>query len=794
MVANPVSNFYDNLPSELKVIPHWCVWIYKVTPYGKTKVPFNPLTNRPADSTDPSTWVSFELACANVGRYEGLGFFFSKSIKKVGIDLDYTDDPKLIESHIKIFNATSSYAERSPSGKGLHIICSGVVERGVKSASKKVEMYDQWRFFTMTGDVVRQAPIVNEQFIIDALFNDIGKLKDVEGFDPKDGPEIEDDQTIYNRASNASNGELFSTLWAGKWQDDYQSQSEADQALINILAFYSNNFAQVARMFRKSGLGQRDKAKRDNYVMPTVKRAFDQKTPTVESIMNMSADFNVLLEAQKERASGNAEALQPEAQTTPVGKGDKPTASRKTYKFVPPETSREWALKPPSGLVAEVAAFIYQSARLPVEEIALAGSLGFLAGMCGRAINVSGTGLNLYLTMLAESGRGKEAMASGVDKLIASMAMTNPNCEAMIGPSTISSGQALLPYLEHTSKSFVSILTEFDKMLLQLTQRVPNSAQAALKANLLSFYSKSGVGSVVRPAIFADRTKNSNNLLSPAVTLLGECTIEKMKQTVNPEIVTDGLLPRFINIVYDGPRVVDNEHIKKAPDIELVKKLVALYNSCAQLNAQNRVFDVVPTSEAEEYLKEVNIFLRDRMNDPARKQFNELWNRCFVNILKIAAICSITIDNGVLAYGRGIELEHAKWATAIVFNSANWWISNFETHEIGEQNNDISQVRDVRRKLKAFFDMPRDKQIKYFVSDKMASEWIVTHVWLSTSTAKMASFRTDKMGHSFALKRAIQSMIDNGELVNMQKTQNYAHNYGTDRLAYKIMNLIDEGV
>lgn len=63
------------------------------------------------------------------------------------------------------------------------------------------------------------------------------------------------DDDLLELACGADNGEAFSKLWDGDWQDAYSSQSEADMALCCRLAFWSGkDKAQMDRLFRQSGL------------------------------------------------------------------------------------------------------------------------------------------------------------------------------------------------------------------------------------------------------------------------------------------------------------------------------------------------------------------------------------------------------------------------------------------------------------------------------------------------------------------------------------------------------------
>lgn len=79
------------------------------------------------------------------------------------------------------------------------------------------------------------------------------------------------DEEVLRVARAADNAEKFERLWRGQWEGEYRSQSEADLALMSMLAFYVRaDDAQVLRLFRQSGLGQREKAHRGGYAERTL--------------------------------------------------------------------------------------------------------------------------------------------------------------------------------------------------------------------------------------------------------------------------------------------------------------------------------------------------------------------------------------------------------------------------------------------------------------------------------------------------------------------------------------------
>jgi len=92
----------------------------------------------------------------------------------------------------------------------------------------------------------------------------------------------------------------------GGWESYYAhgdgrgDQSRADQALVNMIAHYTDNMDQVTRMFLASQLGQRDKAqKRPAYVRQMVVKSFDQKQPTMDETQRNAWRANIMQSGQK---------------------------------------------------------------------------------------------------------------------------------------------------------------------------------------------------------------------------------------------------------------------------------------------------------------------------------------------------------------------------------------------------------------------------------------------------------------------------------------------------------------
>lgn len=248
------------------------------------KIPYSPITGQPANVNDPTTWGNFDdavkVVSSNSHMYSGIGFVLTDNDPFTFIDLDVAQGEQPTADQQRIYDEFDSYSELSPSGNGVHIIANGKVPTGRRKGN--VEVYSGQRFMTMTGNVIRKSPINTHTDLLKSLWVEMGGAKP-EAVYIESAPQIKEDSDIIKSAKSASNSEKFIDLFDhGNWQKYYPSQSEADQTLLNLIAFYSNNKEQVKRIFLASKLGQRDKAKRNNYINPMTEKAFDQKLQPVD--------------------------------------------------------------------------------------------------------------------------------------------------------------------------------------------------------------------------------------------------------------------------------------------------------------------------------------------------------------------------------------------------------------------------------------------------------------------------------------------------------------------------------
>jgi hypothetical protein len=789
-----------NIPAELRERPQWVLWRKEILPgiVKPTKPLYIPRPNSgKASVIEPSTWGTFEdvlkapltsteavdaeIPVAKTG-FTGIGYVFSADDPYCGIDLDDCHgDPEVWNHQLEIYNKFNSYTEYSPSRKGVHIIVKGKVPTGRRRGF--IELYPQARFFTMTGDVLNPAPIMERQDELNALYE---KFKgDVKQFTVQADPEQkDDDEEIIKRAKEAVNGEKFTDLWEGNWQKYYGSQSEGDFALVDMIAFYTKHIPQIDRLFLQSMLGQRDKAKRTDYRNYMIEKAFDNQLPEVDYEGFLREQHQLFL--QSNAAAGTDTATEP-------GKRSSVASSTATATVAPlsadgasivPEAGASVNPFPP-GLLGLVAQFLYEAAPRPAIDIAMAGAIGLLAGITGRAYNVSNAGLNQYILLLAQTGTGKEAVASGIGKLEAAIIPSAATIVDYRGPTELVSAQGMVRFLADAKAPCIySIVGEIGQKLREMSAPNANSHIIGLYRFLLDIYQKSGHNDMLGSYAYSDRTKNTPIIRSPSLTLFGETVPSVFYETLDDAMIANGLLPRFLIWEYNGQRSYLNTNRNVVPSLTLVQHMADLVAHCSQLMARGMVQNVELSPEAEVKSLEFDKWSTDLVNANEDNVVRHLWNRVHLKALKLAALRAVSENylNPIMS------LDHFMWASTMIVGQTERLIAKFETGQVGQAaaTGEMKQLSEVIRTIREFL-LDVSKYEKYGGRSDMCGSGVITETSIVRKLANTTAFKNDRMGGTFAIKRALKTLLDADDIQEMPKHQ-MGQLFGTKPRAFQISN------
>ncbi len=635
-------------------------------------------------------------------------------------DPDFNEYMAHAQRSSKIYHAFDSYAERSQSGKGIHIVMRGRIPCGARRG--KVEVYSDGRYMIFTGDVLKARPVHDCQPLLDELFSQLDfRLVDEAGELVEEEP-LKEDAAIWAMATRASNAAKFISLCRGEFEGmGFPSQSEADYSLLSMLTFYSRSNEQVRRMFRQTVLGQRDKALRnDKYLNSSLRRIRMKEPPLVDMSMlklNPPVEESEQSEAPKEL---------PENITS-------------GYTF-------------PVGLVGEVAKYILSSAIRPVPEIALAAAIALCAGVCGRSYNVSGTGLNQYVIVLARTGRGKEGAASGIDNLMAAVRQTIPMADTFLGPANFASGQALVRVLDK-QPCFVSVLGEFGLMLQSICDVNANDALKTLKRVLLDIYAKSGHSKVLRSTAYSDSDKNTKIIQSPNVSILGESTPETFFNGLDSSHINEGLIPRFSIIEYKGLRPPANPNAFHQPHEMLVSTFGKFLTVAITTAQNNTVCPVREEASAAAVLSNFNTECDMWINNAALDIEVELWNRAHLKALKMAGLIAAGCD----PHAPIITHEIATWSIAFVKKEINGIMERFTSGDVGTGEDKMEN--EVRRLYANFQKLTHKQRSTYRCPQGLLDAGVVTFQYLNLYSRRLACFKHDKRGAARALSDCLQLMV-----------------------------------
>jgi putative DNA primase/helicase len=248
----------NSIPQELKELKQWVLW--KREEDG-TKHPYQ-IDGFKAKTSAPRTWASFTDVIRrfqNSGKkFKGIGFVFTADDVYCGIDLDHSvNDGVVSESALKIVRDMSSYTEISPSGTGLHIIVGATI-RGHRRRTQGIEMYDSAQFFTMTGNRLEgTSAIINiRQKELDKLYAQAFGTPSSSVIASK--PKLQSvplmDAEVMLLCEQAKNGAKFRALFNGDVSSVNGDYSAGDIALCSMFAFYTQDSAQINRLFQSSEL------------------------------------------------------------------------------------------------------------------------------------------------------------------------------------------------------------------------------------------------------------------------------------------------------------------------------------------------------------------------------------------------------------------------------------------------------------------------------------------------------------------------------------------------------------
>lgn len=735
----------SNIPHELQLLQQWvCFNVVE----GK-KIPYTPGTSSQAASNRPRDWRSFRAACKDVeiGRYQHIGFCFSSSDPYVFIDLDDPED----KDQLRVFKRIKTYAQRSISGEGAHLICRGTFKgKGKHPASPAAGIFKENRFCLMTGDIlagrsaIQIVPDEDIQAIHSWLKGGAADADEVELTEYE--ANIPDMEVLQNGLGRYHK---FDALCKGQWEqfeefgDDH---STADHAFLAMLCDLTPCNSQVRQFFRWSGMWNAERAEKkaghgfDGYVNRTIKK----------------------IRATQARDSARMSAV-----TLMFGEeADTPDPVTVVEPVIPVHGESNLIESLPDGLIKDIARYSYQTSFYPLQEASLLVGLMLVSGLCGRSfMTPTKSGLNLWLILVGGTSCGKDEYQSGMKRLVNCVGKRLPAIHNLLGGELVSG-----PALENAfqdRKRLISYMPEFGDMFKSLAN--PNAPDyiRTLSRGLLNSYNAAGQHGSIEGRRKANGIEGVASIERPCLCLAGEATPESLYGNMTSRELATGFLQRFtvVNVPPASWSLEENAKSSAPPPRSLVDRLeqIALAADVADVKGTSRIVD--GTAEALEMLRNYREKKRrEIMQCPDGLSKKEVINRAGLKVLRIASLLAVSSDY----YTPKITVEDAQWAINFVDYMDNDMLSKFSSGEVGMGQ--VKQESEILKAAASFSSMEKSARRKLGMTSKVAAEKkILPHALLKQAVINSAAFSNDRMGAVSAFEKCLDHMEKSGVVIKVKE-------------------------
>ena len=421
------------------------------------------------------------------------------------------------------------------------------------------------------------------------------------------------------------------------------------------------------------------------------------------------------------------------------------------------------ALPMPPGFVGAVAQFIYDHAPRPVAEVAIVGALGLMAGIAGRTWHIPGSGLNLYVVLVARSAIGKEAMHSGIAKIITAAAVQCPVAGNFIDFSDYVSGPALIKACSQ-NLSFVNVAGEIGHKFLAMAVD-KDASMRSLRKVLTTLYSKSAPDSIAGGISYSSQENNVASTQGVSFSLIGETTPGTFYESITDAMMRDGFMSRFCVIEYGGDRPAKNVAPVQRPSQALLDHIVRILSHADLAIAADKFQEVAFSATAKAHLDrfedECDVAIHAAGDD---ENVRQLWNRAHLKALRVAALLAVG-DNYLNPI---VTEEQADWAVTLMRHGIAAFDRRIRQGDVGE-GSDGGREQKVIELCREFVTLPADKLPTWLKNGRAMQEaGIVPRRYLQQRTQRFAAFEKFKLGHTNALNMAIKTAVTNGKLMDVK--------------------------
>jgi len=724
----------SKIPRELRRLDQWVCFDIE----GTTKIAFTPGTDKHAASNRPTEWRSYKEAKADVasGKRQHLGFCFSSTDPFTFIDLDAIED----EEQQQVFERINTYAQRSISGRGVHLIARGSFEgQGRHPKKPHAGIFKEGRFCLMTGDVIPDrteildVPDEDLQTVHTWLSGGVVNAKSVRL--NEDPPEIPN-MTIYQWGCDVF-GRKYHEVSCGRWQqftEYYDDHSNADYAFIAMLCDLTDSDPQVRDLFYKSPMWNEEREIKkaahgpDGYVNRSIRKARASQRHKEEQRNKVVLEFG--------RSEPEEE---PEEEEILIG-----------------DSSLIDGL--PEGLIKDMARHTFDEAYLPLQESALCVAITTMSIIAGRGhVTPSGEGLNLWPVLVGGTGCGKGDFKPGIKRFLDSFVERLPKTSRLLkGPITSFAG---INTAFKASLRQISYNPEFGASFNNLANGGDNTVTSALRQGMMDLFDLAGIDGSYEGRRTAD---NEGDIYKrPFMVFAGETTPETLYGGLTTSAVLSGFLQRFmlVNVSEKSlsrPRKRDRESLpaQLAEDLEML----ALRMEKADVTDSFKRIKVHKDADGMlwDYANDVLTIMRKERANPVMA---EIKNRSAAKAARLASLFAVAENYQHPV----IKPEHVIWSVRFAEKLDAEITLRFTNGDVS--TGQVKQETEILRAMADLSQMTTSQRKALGMPAPLAkSKGLSPYTAIKKRVLQHAAFTGDRSGAITALNNRLASLLANGEI------------------------------
>jgi hypothetical protein len=564
-IPDPIQHHsYDNLPDcaafrELTGRRKWVAWNYETRPGSSkpTKPPFQPRNGFKASNADPSHWGSYQEAVARAqrSRMAGVGYVLTDDEDIIGIDLDNCCDLETGEIEpwaLAVLAHAETYAEFSPSGRGIRMFARGRIEKAVKNGAAGIELYQAGRYLTVTGWQIAGSPGVigpaphalsdlTERMAAFAPRADIVRVSA-----PQGTPQDELSELLSYVDPDCHYDIWIQAMMAVHHETDGQGFALVDAWSSRGSKYQGSKDVETHwKSFRKGGV---------------------TKATLAELARQHGADLRAIAIKYMPKVEIDHEAV-----SALIRHADGTVTDQDGVVVdVGPPQPRCLPVTFPPGLVGDIARWIVATATRPQPLLSIGAALAIVGTVAGRLYcSPSRSGTHLYIMLVAPTGMGKDAPLTAIQTIMKAAGMQH-----MVGPDDFTASPAVINVMRR-SPACVCPMDEFGAFLKRINRRSAGGFESSTSKVLRTAW-----GSSFRDMKTMEYAQTSAEpIYAPAMSIVGATTIEEFYQSLADGDEKNGVLNRFLMLESkDRPQRVKptaNSFVAPQPIVDALKKLHA---------------------------------------------------------------------------------------------------------------------------------------------------------------------------------------------------------------------------